>query len=189
MTFSNLGLNYHLLLLLNKQFYKSPYPIQSQAIPIVLEGKDLIGIAPTGSGKTVAYALPIIQKLIGKAEPKNRHPKVLVLVPTRELAVQVEKVFKSFCLLLPEKIKSMAVFGGVSINPQMMHLNGVQILVATPGRLLDLVESKALHLSALEVLVLDEADKMLNLGFAIRNAIHLKIITFKKTKLIVFCYL
>ncbi len=184
MSFSNLGLNYHLLLLLNKQFYKSPYPIQSQAIPIVLEGKDLIGIAPTGSGKTVAYALPIIQKLIGKAEPKNRHPKVLVLVPTRELAVQVEKVFKSFCLLLPEKIKSMAVFGGVSINPQMMHLNGVQILVATPGRLLDLVESKALHLSALEVLVLDEADKMLNLGFATEMQAILKLLPVKRQNLL-----
>lgn len=166
MTFSNLGLNYHLLLLLNKQFYKNPTPIQIKSIPLILEGNDVIGIAPTGSGKTLAYALPLIQKLIGKAAPKNRHPKVLVLVPTRELAMQVEKVFKSFCILLPEKIKSMAVYGGVSINPQMIHLNSVQILVSTPGRLLDLIDSKAVHLSDLEVLVLDEADKMLNLGFA-----------------------
>lgn len=166
MSFSSLGLNYQLLLQLNKQFYKSPYPIQLQAIPLVLLDKDIIAIAPTGSGKTVAYALPIIHKLIGKADAKNRHVKVLVLVPTRELAVQVEKVFKSFCSTLPEKIKTMAVFGGVSINPQMINMNGVQILVATPGRLLDLVESKAVYLSDVEHLVLDEADKMLNLGFA-----------------------
>jgi ATP-dependent RNA helicase RhlE len=184
MSFSSLGLNYQLLLQLNKQFYKTPYPIQSQAIPLVLEGKDVIAIAPTGSGKTVAYALPIIHKIIGKVDAKNRHVKVLILVPTRELAVQVEKVFKSFCLSLPEKIKSMAVFGGVSINPQMMHMNGVQILVATPGRLLDLVESKAVHLSDLEVLVLDEADKMLNLGFANEMQNILKLLPQKRQNLL-----
>ncbi len=184
MSFSSLGINYHLLLLLNKQFYKSPYPIQSQAIPLVLAEKDVIGIAPTGSGETVAYALPIIQKLIGKADAKNRHVKVLVLVPTRELAVQVEKVFKSFCLSLPEKIKSMAVYGGVSINPQMINMNGVQILVATPGRLLDLIDAKAVHLSDLEVLVLDEADKMLNLGFAAEMENILKLLPKKRQNLL-----
>jgi len=184
MSFSNLGLNYHLLLLLNKQFYKNPYPVQERAIPLILEGKDIIAIAPTGSGKTVAYALPIIQQLIGKAESKNRFAKVLVLVPTRELAVQVEKVFKSFCQNLPQKIKSMAVFGGVSINPQMINMNGVQILVATPGRLIDLVDSKAVQLAELEVLVLDEADKMLNLGFAAEMQNILKLLPLKRQNLL-----
>jgi ATP-dependent RNA helicase RhlE len=184
MSFSNLGLNYQLLLQLNKQFYKSPYPIQSLAIPLILDGKDIIGIAPTGSGKTVAYALPMVQKLIGKSENKNRHPKVLVLVPTRELAVQVEKVFKSFCLELPQPIKTKAVYGGVSINPQMMNMNGVQILVATPGRLLDLLDSKAVHLSELEMLVLDEADKMLNLGFAAEMQKILALLPFKRQNLL-----
>lgn len=184
MSFSSLGLNYQLLLSLNKQFYKSPYPIQSQAIPLVLAGKDVIAIAPTGSGKTVAYVLPLIQKLIGKPISTNRHPKVLVLVPTRELAVQVEKVFKLFALTLPEKIKSMAVFGGVSINPQMINMNGVQILVATPGRLIDLVEAKAVHLSEVNALVLDEADKMLNLGFAAEMQKILKLLPQKRQNLL-----
>lgn len=184
MSFSSLGLNYQLLLLLNKQFYKSPYPIQSKVIPLILTGQDIIGIAPTGSGKTVAYVLPLIQKLIGKPLSSNRHPKVLILVPTRELAVQVEKVIKAFCLHLPEKIKSMAVYGGVSINPQMINLNGVQILVATTGRLLDLIEAKALHLNEVEALVLDEADKLLNLGFAAEMEKILKLLPAKRQNLL-----
>jgi ATP-dependent RNA helicase RhlE len=184
MSFSSLGLNYQLLLQLNKQFYTNPYPIQSEAIPKIIAGKDVIGIAPTGSGKTVAYALPLIQKLIGKPLSSNRHPKVLILVPTRELAVQVEKVVKSFCLRLPEKIKSMAVYGGVSINPQMINLNGVQILVATTGRLLDLIDAKAVHLSEVDALVLDEADKMLNVGFAAEMEKILKLLPSKRQNLL-----
>ena len=109
--------------------------------------------------------LPILTNLQANADTKNRHVKVLVLVPTRELAAQVEKVFQLFGSALQERIKTLAVFGGVSINPQMIGLQGVQVLVATPGRLLELVESKAVHLSDIDTLVLDEADKMLNLGF------------------------
>jgi ATP-dependent RNA helicase RhlE len=109
--------------------------------------------------------LPILTNLQRKKTTKNRHIDVLVLVPTRELAVQVNEVFQRFCADLPKPIKSLAVFGGVSINPQMIDLQGVNVLVATPGRLLELVESNAVHLSDISVLVLDEADKMLHLGF------------------------
>jgi ATP-dependent RNA helicase RhlE len=165
MSFTSLGLSPVLLEKLASENYKQPYPIQQQAIPAILNRKDILGIAPTGSGKTVAYALPILMNLQNKNVSKNRHANVLVLVPTRELAVQVESVFKLFSSALSQKIKSIAVFGGVSINPQMMALQGVNILIATPGRLLELVGSNAVHLSSIETLVLDEADKMLNLGF------------------------
>lgn len=165
MSFKALGLAPFLLESIAKQDYSKPTPIQEQAIPVILEGKDLLGIAPTGSGKTAAYALPIIQNLEGNTITKNRHINVLVLVPTRELAVQVEKVFHSFSRDLPFKFKSMAVFGGVSINPQMIGMQHINVLVATPGRLLELVESNAMHFNDLSTLVLDEADKMLNLGF------------------------
>lgn len=149
-----------------ESLFPSPYPIQQQAIPPALQGKDILGIAQTGSGKTLAFALPVLEKVLQqKTAPKNRHITALVLVPTRELAMQVGEVFKTLSGRLPNKIKSLAVFGGVSINPQMMALQGVEILVATPGRLLDLVDSKAVHLSDTQILVLDEADKMLNLGF------------------------
>jgi len=146
--------------------YTRPTPIQQQAIPAVLFGKDILGIAKTGSGKTASYVLPILQRLQEeKWMVSNRHVTVLVLVPTRELAVQVESVFKELGTGVAERIKVMAVFGGVSINPQMIGMQGVQVLIATPGRLLDLIGSKAIHLAELKVLVLDEADKMLDLGF------------------------
>lgn len=164
MPFTSLGLSATLIKALANQNFTSPYPIQQQAIPAILNGKDILGIAPTGSGKTLSYALPILMKQ-QNSNAKNRYVNVLVLVPTRELAVQVNEVFNLYSKALPERIKSMAVFGGVSINPQMMNLNGVHILIATPGRLLELVESNAVHLSDVETLVLDEADKMLNLGF------------------------
>ena len=165
MPFSSLGLSPALLKKVAEQKYTQPYPIQLEAIPAILKHKDILGIAKTGSGKTVSYVLPILMNLLGHPVPKNRHVNVLVLVPTRELAIQVSEVFLLFSSGLPERVKTMAVFGGVSINPQMMALQGVNILVATPGRLLELVESKAVHLSEIETLVLDEADKMLNLGF------------------------
>ena len=117
-----------------------------------------MGIAKTGSGKTASYALPILNELQKAAIPKNRHVDVLVLVPTRELAVQVKDVFQQFGSGLPERMKTLAVYGGVSINPQMQALNNVNVLVATPGRLLDLVDSKAVHLSEVKTLVLDEAE-------------------------------
>jgi len=165
MPFSTLGLCPSLLKKIAEQNYTEPYPIQLEAIPAILKKKDILGIARTGSGKTVSYVLPILMNMIGNTVTKNRHVNVLVLVPTRELSIQVSEVFLLFSSGLPERIKTMAVFGGVSINPQMMGLQGVNILVATPGRLLELVESKAVHLSEIETLVLDEADKMLNLGF------------------------
>lgn len=165
MPFSSFGLSPALLNVLSDQNYSEPYPIQREAIPAILEMKDVLGIAQTGSGKTASYVLPILTNLQKNVGSKNRYARVLVLVPTRELAVQVEKVFRVFGLALPARVKSLAVFGGVSINPQMIGLQGVQILIATPGRLLELVESNAVHLSEIETLVLDEADKMLNLGF------------------------
>lgn len=165
MSFASLGLSPALLKALEKQFYNAPYPIQEQAIPAILKGKDILGIAQTGSGKTASFVLPLLQLLEKKPLGKNRHVHALVLVPTRELALQVGEVFKAFSNALPNRIKTLAVFGGVSINPQMIQMQGVEVLIATPGRLLDLIDSKAVYLSEVGILVLDEADKMLNMGF------------------------
>jgi len=165
MSFTSLGLSPVLLEALADENYSQPYPIQKEAIPAILSNKDVLGIAKTGSGKTASYVLPILNNLKSNKPLKNRHVKVLVLVPTRELAVQVEEVFSTFASALPDRVKTLAIFGGVSINPQMMALNGVSILVATPGRLIELEESNAVNLSEINTLVLDEADKMLNLGF------------------------
>ncbi len=165
MSFSNLGLSQTLLKKLADLKYTEPYPIQVEAIPAILDNKDVLGIAKTGSGKTASFVLPLLMNLERRKVKKNRHVKILILVPTRELAVQVNDVVNLFSETMPGKIKSLAVFGGVSINPQMMNLQNVDILVATPGRLLDLVEQNAVHLSDIDTLVLDEADKMLNAGF------------------------
>jgi len=164
-TFDDLGLSPALLEALAEQKYTQPYPIQIEAIPAILKKKDVLGIAQTGSGKTASYVLPILMNLQNSALSQSRHINVLVLVPTRELAMQVGEVFYMLGKDLPKRIKTMAVYGGVSINPQMMRMNGVNVLIATPGRLLELTESNAVHLSDIETLVLDEADKMLNLGF------------------------
>lgn len=165
MSFTSLGLSKSLRSILEAQKLHKTFPIQEKAIPAVLAKKDVLGIAKTGSGKTASYVLPILNQLQRASVPKNRHVDVLVLVPTRELAVQVKEVFQQFSAALPERIKCLAVFGGVSINPQMKALNNVNVLVATPGRLLDLVDSKAVHLSEIKTLVLDEADKLLSMGF------------------------
>ena len=165
MSFSNLGLSQTLLKKLADLKYTEPYPIQVEAIPAILDNKDVLGIAKTGSGKTASFVLPLLMNLERRKVKKNRHVKILMLVPTRELAVQVNDVVNLFSETLPGRVKSLAVFGGVSINPQMMNLQNVDILVATPGRLLDLVEQNAVHLSDIDTLVLDEADKMLNAGF------------------------
>ncbi|EOR93343.1 ATP-dependent RNA helicase RhlE [Arcticibacter svalbardensis MN12-7] len=165
MPFTSLGLSPALLKALADQNYTLPTPIQQAVIPAILNKKDILGIAKTGSGKTAGYVLPVLMNLQHTIETKNRHVNVLVLVPTRELAVQVKDVFQVFSPFLTHPIKTLAVFGGVSINPQMMALQGVHILVATPGRLLELLDSKAVHLTDIDTLVLDEADKMLNLGF------------------------
>jgi ATP-dependent RNA helicase RhlE len=165
MSFSSLGLSEPLLKAIANQNYAKPYPIQQEAIPAILAGKDIFGVAQTGSGKTASFVLPILQLLQTSGPSQNRHVKALVLVPTRELAVQVAEVFHTFGKELPQPLKTFAVYGGVSINPQMMKLQGTDILVATPGRLLDLISSNSVKLSAVQILVLDEADKMLNLGF------------------------
>ena len=145
----------------------APTPIQAQAIPAALQGRDLWATAPTGSGKTLAFALPLVQQHVLQPRQTNfRRPiRSLLLVPTRELAVQVGGVFTQ--LAYPLNLKVAVVFGGVSINPQMMDLRGgADILVATPGRLLDLVDHNAVSLSDVQHLVLDEADRLLDLGFA-----------------------
>lgn len=165
MPFSSLGLSPALLQALVNQNFTVPTPIQETAIPAILAKKDVLGIAKTGSGKTASYVLPILMNLQLSVGVKNRHANVLVLVPTRELAEQVKDVFKSFSKVLPQPVKTLAVYGGVSINPQMMALQGVNVLVATPGRLLELVDTNSVSLSEIETLVLDEADKLLNLGF------------------------
>lgn len=166
MPFKSLGLSEPLLKTIAEQNYTQPYPIQQEAIPAILKGSDVLGIAKTGSGKTASFVLPILELFQDKPAPKNRTIRALVLVPTRELAVQIGVVFQTFGEKLPRKVKTLAVYGGVSINPQMIALQGVEILVATPGRLIELLSYKALSISETEILVLDEADKMLDLGFA-----------------------
>ncbi|MFT4680097.1 MAG: ATP-dependent RNA helicase RhlE, partial [Flavobacteriales bacterium] len=130
MPFSDLGLPEKLVNALRHNYYVKPFPIQSAVIPAALEEKDVLGIAPTGSGKTASYVLPLLTLMQSKSPIRDRRLNALVLVPTRELAIQVEKVFKLFGPSLPNKVKSMAVYGGVSINPQMIKLLGVNILVA-----------------------------------------------------------
>ncbi|TKC09419.1 DEAD/DEAH box helicase [Pedobacter frigoris] len=165
MSFESLGLSISLLKALSDQYFTLPTPVQKAAIPAIIDKKDVLGIAKTGSGKTAAYVLPLLMSLQAKPGIKNRHVNILVLVPTRELAEQVKEVFKKFSQGLPQPVKTLAVYGGVSINPQMMAMQGVNVLIATPGRLLELVEVNSVHLSTIQTLVLDEADKMLNLGF------------------------
>ncbi len=164
-SFLSLGLSPALLKALENQEFTIPTPIQEKAIPAILNKNDVLGIAKTGAGKTASYVLPLLMQAKPAVKLKNRHAHILVLVPTRELAEQVKEVFHTFSKALPESVKTLAVYGGVSINPQMMALQGVNILVATPGRLLELIDSNAVHLSGIETLVLDEADKMLNLVF------------------------
>ncbi|APC10866.1 MULTISPECIES: ATP-dependent RNA helicase RhlE [Providencia] len=165
-TFSDLALNEEILLAINELGYESPTPIQQQAIPAVLAGSDLLASAQTGTGKTAGFTLPILQKLVTTPRAgNNRKPiRALILTPTRELAAQVAENVKEYSRHL--RIRSFVVFGGVSINPQMMKLRGgVDILIATPGRLLDLAHQNAVDLSQVEVFVLDEADRMLDMGF------------------------
>lgn len=184
MSFKELGLPIQLLKNIDTLGYTKMYPIQKEAIPVILEGKDVLGIAKTGSGKTAGFALPILAKLQQHLETKNRHINVLVLVPTRELAIQVSETFKTLSTDLKVRIKTLAVYGGVSINPQMIALQNVNILVATPGRLLDLINSKSVYLSTLQTLVLDEADKMLNLGFKEEMTEIFKLLPVKRQNLL-----
>ncbi|MDC9604676.1 ATP-dependent RNA helicase RhlE [Xenorhabdus griffiniae] len=166
MNFESLGLKADILRAVEEQGYVEPTPIQQQAIPVVLSGKDLLASAQTGTGKTAGFTLPILQRLSeSPIQAKGRRPvRALVLTPTRELAAQVGENVRNYSKYL--RLRSFVVFGGVSINPQMMKLRGgVDILVATPGRLLDLEHQNAVDLSRVEILVLDEADRMLDMGF------------------------
>ncbi len=163
--FTDLGLISPLLKALAEEGYSSPTPIQAQAIPYILEGRDIVGAAQTGTGKTAAFALPLLHKLTEKpVKTGPRAIRALILAPTRELASQIEEAIRAYGRHL--KISSTTAFGGVPIGRQRRAvLNGLDILVATPGRLLDLVDSRDLDMSKVEFLVLDEADRMLDLGF------------------------
>ena len=167
MTFESLGLRAELLSALADSGYTEPTPIQAQAIPVILQGRDVLAAAQTGTGKTAGFTLPILQRLCAvqaTAHPRRRHIRTLILTPTRELAAQVEESVQTYGKGLP--IQSTVVFGGVKIGPQISALNrGVDILVATPGRLLDHVSQRTVDLSRVEVFVLDEADRMLDMGF------------------------
>ena len=167
MSFSSLGLSSALLRALRNSAYSVPTPIQLAAIPAALKGRDVLGSAQTGSGKTLAFALPLLQQLENAAITRPRRLRALVLVPTRELCAQVGEELRSLAAHLPHALKVSIVFGGVSVNPQLLRLRGgTDLVVATPGRLLDLVAHNALDLSSVATLVLDEADRLLDLGFA-----------------------
>lgn len=162
MNFENLNLIEPLLKALQQEGYATPTPIQEQAIPIVLHGKDLLGCAQTGTGKTAAFSLPILQKLYKTDQKKNI--KALILTPTRELAIQIGECFEAYGRYTG--IKHTVIFGGVSQKPQTDALQGgTQILVATPGRLLDLIDQHYISLKSIDFFVLDEADRMLDMGF------------------------
>ena len=167
MPFTSLGLVPSLAQAAADLGFTAPTPVQTDAIPAVLAGGDLLATAQTGSGKTAAYALPLLQRWLAGPAHTPRRVRALVLVPTRELAAQVGEVLRLLAEKLPPRPKLIVAFGGVSINPQLMALRGgADVVVATPGRLLDLVEHNALKLGAVELLVLDEADRLLDLGFA-----------------------
>jgi ATP-dependent RNA helicase RhlE len=164
MTFSDLGLSSALVKAVEEKGYTKPSPIQEKAIPHILEGKDILASAQTGTGKTAGFTLPVLQYLSETKHPKYRPLRALVLTPTRELAAQVHDNVREYSKYV--NIKSAVVFGGVNAKPQISTLkNGVDILVATPGRLLDLHDRKALSFKRIEVLILDEADRMLDMGF------------------------
>ncbi|MGH6820780.1 MAG: DEAD/DEAH box helicase, partial [Methylocella sp.] len=164
-SFTELNLSSPLLKAIASEGYDKPTPIQAKAIPELLAGRDLLGIAQTGTGKTAAFALPILERLAQKTErPARNTCRVLILSPTRELAAQIGESFKTYGKNL--KVSRAVVYGGVSIGKQIEILRGgVDVVVATPGRLVDLIDRRALTLAKVEVLVLDEVDQMLDLGF------------------------
>jgi ATP-dependent RNA helicase RhlE len=165
MLFKDIGLSAELLSAVEKKGYREATPIQQQAIPLILEGKDILAGAQTGTGKTAGFTLPLLQRLQQTyCSGQKSYPRVLVLTPTRELAAQVQESVRDYGRYLP--FRSTAIFGGVSINPQKQKLiKGVDIVVATPGRLLDHLQQRSINLSKVEILVLDEADRMLDMGF------------------------
>jgi len=164
MSFQSLGLSDALLKAVSKQGYSTPTPIQNKAIPLILERKDIMASAQTGTGKTAGFTLPILQILSQEQSLRQRPVRALVLTPTRELAAQVYENIKQYSAFLD--LKSAVIFGGVNQNSQVMTIRqGIDILVATPGRLLDLHNQRVLSLAKIEILVLDEADRMLDMGF------------------------
>ncbi len=164
MSFDQLGLRAELLKAIKSKGYTSPTPIQTRAIPVILDGQDILARAQTGTGKTDAFALPIVE-ILSRKKGSERHPRALVLTPTRELALQVGESIKAYARRV--SLRCTVVYGGVRIDPQIDRLKrGIDILVATPGRLLDLAGSRHFKLSHVEFLVFDEADRMLDLGFS-----------------------
>jgi ATP-dependent RNA helicase RhlE len=165
MSFESLGLSAELLRAVREQGYFEPTPIQKQAIPVILEGRDIMAGAQTGTGKTAGFTLPLLQRLSDEpVEGSQRAPRALIITPTRELAAQVAASIETYGRHLPHRCA--VIFGGVSINPQIQKLRrGVEVLIATPGRLLDHVQRRTVDLSQVEMLVLDEADRMLDMGF------------------------
>ena len=167
MSFSSLGLCPALVNAVYELAYSEPSAVQGAAIPAILAGRDTLVSAQTGSGKTAAFCLPILQSLINKTAISARPVQTLILVPTRELAAQVGETLRTLAQHVSQPVKLAVLFGGVSINPQMLHLRGgADIVIATPGRLLDLVDQNAVKLSSVSCLVLDEADRLLDLGFS-----------------------
>jgi superfamily II DNA/RNA helicase len=167
MSFDTLNLSASLLRAVSEKNYAVPTAIQSAAIPAILGGRDVWACAQTGSGKTAAYGLPILQRLSEKRAARDRTVRALIVSPTRELTAQIGESIRSYARYLPTPVKVLTVFGGVSINPQLMALRGgTDILIATPGRLLDLVQHNAVSLDNVEIVVLDEADRLLELKFA-----------------------
>jgi len=165
MLFNQLGLSAELLRAIDQQGYREATPIQQQAIPLLLQGRDILAGAQTGTGKTAAFTLPLLQRLqASRSGGQHRRVRALILTPTRELAAQVGESVRNYGRHLP--IRGLEIFGGISINPQISKLRkGVDIVIATPGRLLDHVQQRTIDLSAIEILVLDEADRMLDMGF------------------------
>jgi len=164
MTFKNLGLAAPLLRAVDEEGYSQPTPIQEQAIPLILEGFDLMASAQTGTGKTAAFTLPLLHRMSERQPRKKQRPRALILTPTRELAAQINENVKTYGKYLP--LKTAVIFGGASMNVQVQQLQrGVDILIATPGRLLDHASQRTVDFSQIETLVLDEADRMLDMGF------------------------
>lgn len=174
MTFETFGLSEPILQAIREQNYHTPTPIQAQAIPVVSQGQDILAAAQTGTGKTASFVLPLLQRLSTLPKAKSNQATILILAPTRELAAQIHDSILQYGQHL--RVRSAVVFGGVKINPQMIKLRaGVEILVATPGRLLDLYQQRAIRFDELATLVLDEADRMLDMGFIhdIKKIVHL----------------
>lgn len=185
MTFASLGLSSALIRAVEEKSYSAPTLIQTAVIPAVLDGRDVWACAHTGSGKTAAFALPLLQQLSSSTRERPLQVRSLILVPTRELAAQIGESIRSYARYLPDSIKLLAVFGGVSINPQMMALRGgADVVVATPGRLLDLLDHNALSLRSVSSLVLDEADRLLDLGFTDELARILEVLPERRQNLL-----